>query len=153
EVEPEALDRLPELLERDADAVMATLATPITSREQWLDPNCVKVVCDDAGRALYFSRAPIPQPREGEPDFSDPSALYWQHLGVYAYRRDFLLQLASMPLSPLENLEKLEQLRVLSLGYRICGGKISEAKCGVDTLRDYEAFVRRYRKRRVATAA
>ena len=153
EIEPESLDMLLELLERDTEAVMATLATPITNREQWLDPNCVKVVFDDSGRALYFSRAPIPQPRDGEPDFADAAAPYWQHLGVYAYRRDFLLQLSSMPSGSLENLEKLEQLRVLSLGYRICVGKVHAAEGGVDTLRDYEAFVRRFRQRGLASAA
>ncbi|HEV3145505.1 MAG TPA: 3-deoxy-manno-octulosonate cytidylyltransferase [Gemmataceae bacterium] len=153
EIEPEALDLLPELLERDPDAVMATLATPITDRDRWLDPNCVKVVCDDSGRALYFSRAPIPHSRDCEPDFSDSSAPYLQHVGVYAYRREFLLQLSNSPPSSLECLEKLEQLRVLSLGYRIAVGRVPEANSGVDTLHDYEAFVRRYRKRPVRAVA
>jgi 3-deoxy-manno-octulosonate cytidylyltransferase (CMP-KDO synthetase) len=153
EIQAEALDLLPELLERDPDAAMATLATPITSRDQWLDPNCVKVVCDESGRALYFSRAPIPYCRDGEPDFSDPSAPYLQHVGVYAYRREFLLQLAATPPSTTELSEKLEQLRVLSLGRRISVGMLPDARVGVDTLHDYESFVRRYRNARVVGAA
>jgi 3-deoxy-manno-octulosonate cytidylyltransferase (CMP-KDO synthetase) len=153
EIAPEALDLLPDLLERDTEAAMATLATPITNRDQWLDPNCVKVVCDESGRALYFSRSPIPYCRDAEPDFSDPSAPYLQHVGVYAYRREFLLQLAAMPPGPLELAEKLEQLRVLSLGQRISVGLLSDANAGVDTLHDYESFVRRYRQQRVIAAA
>jgi 3-deoxy-manno-octulosonate cytidylyltransferase (CMP-KDO synthetase) len=153
EIEPEALDLLLELLERDPEAQMATLATPITSRDQWLDPNCVKVVCDESGRALYFSRSSIPYCRDGDPEFSDSSAPYLQHLGVYAYRREFLLQLAATPPSPLELSEKLEQLRVLSLGQHIRVGLLSDAKAGVDTLHDYESFVRRYRRQRVTAAA
>src|SRR5262249_36677185 len=69
-VDPSALDLLPDLLRRDPGADMATLATPIVSEEQWRDPNCVKVVCDAAGRALYFSRSPIPCVRDGRPDFT-----------------------------------------------------------------------------------
>src|SRR5262249_13492603 len=68
-IEPATLDLLPQLLQRDPDAPMATLAVPISSQEQWHNPNCVKVVCDDRGRALYFSRSPIPFVRDGKPDF------------------------------------------------------------------------------------
>ncbi|HLW64740.1 MAG TPA: 3-deoxy-manno-octulosonate cytidylyltransferase [Gemmataceae bacterium] len=153
EIEPEALDLVVELLERDSEAPMATLATPIANCDQWLDPNCVKVVCDDSGRALYFSRSPIPHCRDGQPDFSDPSAPYLQHVGVYAYHREFLLQLAATPPGPLELSEKLEQLRVLSLGQRIRVGLLSEANAGVDSLHDYESFVRRYRRQRMTAAA
>ena len=86
-IEPAALNLLPDLLRRDAGADVATLATPLTSMEQYRDPNCVKVVCNDRGRALYFSRSPIPFMREGQPDFSRRPALFLQHLGLYAYRR------------------------------------------------------------------
>ena len=147
------LDLLPDLLQRNPDADMATLAVPITSLEQWQNPNCVKVVCDAAGRALYFSRSPIPCVRDGRPDFGAEPPCFLQHLGLYAYRRDFLLQLAALPPEPLERLEKLEQLRVLALGRRIQLGVVRQAAIGVDTYDDYERFVRSHRERRTACAA
>jgi len=153
EIDPAALDLLPQLLERDDQAVMATLAVPIRDLEQWLDPNCVKVVCDDSGQALYFSRAPVPYLRDGQPNFASRPARYLQHLGVYAYRREFLLQMAELPPSSLEKMEKLEQLRVLSQGHRISVGVVPHGGIGVDTLQDYEEFVLRYRQRRLALAA
>jgi 3-deoxy-manno-octulosonate cytidylyltransferase (CMP-KDO synthetase) len=145
-VDPDALDLLPTLLERDPDAAVATLAVPITSREQWHDPNCVKVVCAASGRALYFSRSPIPFVREGQPDFTAVPPQFLQHLGLYAYRRDFLLHLATLPPEPLEQLEKLEQLRVLGLGRHIHVGVARHAAVGVDTRADYERFVKAYRR-------
>jgi 3-deoxy-manno-octulosonate cytidylyltransferase (CMP-KDO synthetase) len=152
-IDPEALDLLPELLVRNPGSDMATLATPITSRAQWENPNCVKVVCDTAGGALYFSRSPIPYVRDGEPAFNARPAQFLQHLGLYAYRRTFLLQLAQMPPHPLEQVEKLEQLRVLALGQRISVGLVATAGRGVDTLEDYEAFLRIYRENRFHQAA
>jgi len=146
-VDPAALDLLPDLLDRDPMSQMATLAVPIASRDQWQDPNCVKVVCDCSGRALYFSRSPIPCVRDGQPDFSARPARFLQHLGLYAYRRDFLLQLARLPQHPLEEAEKLEQLRVLALGQRIQVGIVAHASRGVDTFEDYREFVRLYRRR------
>jgi len=153
EVSPEALDLLPEMLEDSPAAQMATLAVPITSRLQWLNPNVVKVVCDGDGRALYFSRSPVPYVRDGQPDFTAKPVRFLQHLGLYAYRRDFLLQLAKSPPSPLEEMEKLEQLRALTFGAEIRVGLVPHAGCGVDTLEQYEAFVRRYRARHVRVAA
>jgi 3-deoxy-manno-octulosonate cytidylyltransferase (CMP-KDO synthetase) len=153
EIDPAALDLLPSLLERDANAAMATLAVPIRNYEQWTDPNCVKVVRDESGQALYFSRSPIPHLRDGEPNFTTRPAQFLQHLGVYAYRREFLLELAELPPSRLENLEKLEQLRVLSSGQRISVGVVPFCGIGVDTLADYEEFVRRYRQQQLAAAA
>ena len=108
-------------------------------------PNCVKVVVGDLGQALYFSRSPIPCVRDGAPDFSGEPFQFFQHVGLYAYRRDFLLRLAQTPPSPLEQLEKLEQLRVLSLGHRIQVGVIPHAAAGVDTPEDYERFVQTWR--------
>jgi 3-deoxy-manno-octulosonate cytidylyltransferase (CMP-KDO synthetase) len=144
-IDPAALDLLPALLERDAEAQVATLATPITSLETWQDPNCVKVVCDTAGRALYFSRAPVPFVRDGRPDLAAEPPRFLQHLGLYAYRRDFLLRLTELPPEPLEEFEKLEQLRVLAHGYRIRVGLVRHAAAGVDTRADYERFVEIYR--------
>jgi 3-deoxy-manno-octulosonate cytidylyltransferase (CMP-KDO synthetase) len=146
-IDPAALDLLPQLLQRDPDADLATLAVPITSIEQWRDPNCVKVVCDAVGRALYFSRSPIPFVRDGQPNFHTEPPQFLQHLGLYAYRRRFLMSLASLPPEPLEKLEKLEQLRVLALGRRINVGLVCQRSIGVDTYEDYERFVRAYRER------
>jgi 3-deoxy-manno-octulosonate cytidylyltransferase (CMP-KDO synthetase) len=146
-IDPATLDLLPELLERDPEAQMATLAVPITAVDQWHNPNCVKVVCDARGRALYFSRSPIPFVRDGLPDFAAEPPRFLQHLGLYAYRRDFLLHLAQLPPEPLEQLEKLEQLRVLALGHSIHVGVVRHASIGVDTLADYERFVQLYRQR------
>jgi 3-deoxy-manno-octulosonate cytidylyltransferase (CMP-KDO synthetase) len=152
-VDPAALDLLPDLLRRDPGADIATLATPIGGEEQWRDPNCVKVVCDAAGRALYFSRSPIPFVRDGRPDFGARPARFLQHLGLYAYRRAFLLQLARLPQHPLEETEKLEQLRVLALGQRIHVGVVPHAARGVDTFEDYQHFVRLYRQQGLVKAA
>ncbi|HMF12564.1 MAG TPA: 3-deoxy-manno-octulosonate cytidylyltransferase, partial [Gemmataceae bacterium] len=125
---------------------MATLAVPITSLDQWRDPSCVKVVRDAHGRALYFSRSPIPFVRDGRPDFAAEPPQFLQHLGLYAYRREFLLRLAQMPPAPLEQLEKLEQLRVLAAGHPIAVGIVRHASIGVDTRADYERFVETYRR-------
>jgi 3-deoxy-manno-octulosonate cytidylyltransferase (CMP-KDO synthetase) len=143
-IEPQTLNLLPRLLAQDAEADMATLAVPIRSLEQWRDPACVKVVRDEAGQALYFSRSPIPFVRDREPDFAAEPAWFLQHLGLYAYRRDFLLELAALPSAPLEILEKLEQLRVLAAGRRIQVGIVDHAAKGVDTPADYERFVHAY---------
>ena len=152
-VEPSALDLLAKLLERNPACDMATLATPIPSIEEWRNPNCVKVVTDVRGRALYFSRSPIPCVRDGEPDLSKPSLHFLQHLGLYAYRRGFLMELAASPPHPVEQLEKLEQLRALALGHGIQVGLVAEASIGVDTRADYERFVRVFRQRKRRQAA
>jgi 3-deoxy-manno-octulosonate cytidylyltransferase (CMP-KDO synthetase) len=152
-VEPTSLDLLADLLELDPQAVMATLAVPLRSMEQWRNANCVKVVCDAAGRALYFSRSPIPFVRDGQPDFSARPARFFQHLGLYAYRSSFLLELAGQPPVPLEEAEKLEQLRVLALGHRIQVGVVEQAGLGVDTREEYDEFVTRYRRGDKVTAA
>jgi 3-deoxy-manno-octulosonate cytidylyltransferase (CMP-KDO synthetase) len=144
-IDPKSLELLADLMARDEDAVMATLAVPIRTEEQWRNPNCVKVVCDAAGRALYFSRSPIPYLREGAPDFGARAPRFLQHLGLYAYRRGFLLRLADLPPAPLELAEKLEQLRVLSLGFSIQVGIVENAGLGVDTYDDYQRFVSAYR--------
>lgn len=147
-IEPGTLDLLARLLETDHEAEMATLAVPIKSLELWRDPNCVKVVCDRQGRALYFSRSPVPFVRDGEPNVTKHRFL--QHLGLYAYRRRFLLELAKLPPEPLEETEKLEQLRVLALGYRIQVGIVPSAHRGVDTPADYRRFVEAYRQEKAA---
>jgi 3-deoxy-manno-octulosonate cytidylyltransferase (CMP-KDO synthetase) len=152
-IDPNTLNLLPTLLKRDEDADMATVAVPLTTAEQWHNPNCVKVVRDACGRALYFSRSPIPFVRDGRPDFTAQPPCFLQHLGLYAYRRPFLLNLASLPSEPLENLEKLEQLRVLALGRRIHVGVVRKAAIGVDTYEDYQRFVALYRQSQRSRAA
>jgi 3-deoxy-manno-octulosonate cytidylyltransferase (CMP-KDO synthetase) len=137
------VDKLAAFLTGNRHLPMATLATPIRSDTDYRNPNIVKVVCDEAGRALYFSRSPIPMVRDGEPNFG--SGQFLQHLGVYAYRRDVLLTLAKTPPTLLEQTEKLEQLRALYHGIPIRVGVIPAAHKGVDTPADYEAFVRSYR--------
>jgi 3-deoxy-manno-octulosonate cytidylyltransferase (CMP-KDO synthetase) len=145
EISPQSLDLVISLLEKDREASMATLATPIRSEEDYQDPSCVKVVCSAAGQALYFSRSPIPYHRDGRPD---SAPLAYLHLGLYAYRRDFLLRLATLPPSPLELTEKLEQLRVLEAGHRIAVGFVDEPSVGIDTPDDYRRFVERWRSGR-----
>ena len=122
------------------DAAMATLAVPIRDGATYRNPNIVKVVCADDGRALYFSRSPIPMVRDAAPDFS--SGRFLQHLGVYAYRRDTLLSLARTPPHPLELAEKLEQLRALAHGIAIRVGVVPVGHRGIDTPEDYAEFVK-----------
>ena len=147
EISGAVIDQVVELLENDPTAVMATLATPIHSRKQLEDPACVKVVFDEQGRALYFSRSVIPHPRDWEDRLLEPDAgCFFQHIGLYAYRREFLLQLAQMPPGLLEQVESLEQLRVLAAGKTIMVGVCREATVGIDTPEDYQAFVSRRQK-------
>ncbi|MHB8824950.1 MAG: 3-deoxy-manno-octulosonate cytidylyltransferase [Thiobacillus sp.] len=121
------------------DAVMATLAHPIHDHADFINPNVVKVVADEAGYALYFSRAPIPWPRDA---FAAQQAMPHElgalrHIGLYAYRVGFLRTYASLISSPLERYEMLEQLRVLGHGYRISLGITPLAPApGVDTPED-----------------
>lgn len=146
EIDPAQIDQVVELLESDEQAVMATLAVPIRDQDRLVDPACVKVVTDSAGRALYFSRSPIPCSREWDDALLDTEpALFWQHLGIYAYRREFLLQFGGLDASNLEATESLEQLRVLQAGYTIGVGTTMHAAKGIDTLADYQAFVSRAR--------
>jgi 3-deoxy-manno-octulosonate cytidylyltransferase (CMP-KDO synthetase) len=149
EMSPDNIDRVIELLEQNPSARMATLATPLPSPELLHNPACVKVVFDAAGRAMYFSRAAIPFVRDTPPSapcglapFNDPP-LFYQHLGIYAYRREALLEFAALPPSSIENAEKLEQLRVLQAGHAIYVGVVQHASSGIDTPADYAAFVAR----------
>ncbi|HVU87619.1 MAG TPA: 3-deoxy-manno-octulosonate cytidylyltransferase [Pirellulales bacterium] len=139
-----SVDLVVELLERDPRLQMSTLATPIRRREQLLDPACVKVVFDGRGRALYFSRCPIPFVRDWHDELlTENPPNFYQHVGLYAYRRDFLLQIAALAPARIERLEKLEQLRVLDAGHAIAVGVVDEPTVGIDTPEDYAAFVRR----------
>lgn len=141
--DPAGVHRLLKMLADDPDAGMSTLATPIKSLADFQSPNVVKAVRADTGRALYFSRSPIPFVRDAEPPI--PSDQFLHHLGVYAYRREVLLKLADTPPHTLELAEKLEQLRALAHGIPIQIGVIPTAHRGVDTPEDYDAFVESWR--------
>ena len=127
---------------------IATLACPIDDRATWLDENAVKVVSDSQGRALYFSRAPIPWPRGDGSEQSDqgskavPAALAqhcWRHVGLYAYKAKFLKRFASLAPAPLETIERLEQLRAMWHGYAIhVAAAVEPPPPGIDTLEDLE---------------
>ncbi len=135
---PSLISQVAELLSQDPDAALATLATPIQSHEEWQDKNLARVIIDRDGRALYFSRAPIPWPREG----GTPPAL--RHVGLYAYRVHALMQIAATPPCELERLERLEQLRALWLGMKIIVAEACEAPPrGVDTEADLDAVRQR----------
>ena len=127
-------------LQADPWIPMGTLKTPLASLEEYLDPNVVKVVTDRQGFALYFSRAPIPFPRDSgdrlDRGWPEPAAS--RHIGLYVYRRDFLLRYPRLEATPLENRERLEQLRALEHGYRIRVAETDLAGPGVDTLEDLE---------------
>jgi len=143
QIDPEHIDYLARLLLDNPDAPMATLAAAFATREQIADPNVVKVVVDARGKAIYFSRSVIPYDREhaGVGDVGD----YLRHIGIYAYRREFLLKITSLPQAPLEKLEKLEQLRVIENGYTILVGRVEHTCEGIDTPEQYAGFVERYK--------
>jgi 3-deoxy-manno-octulosonate cytidylyltransferase (CMP-KDO synthetase) len=146
EISAAAIDLAVELLEQNPTAVMSTLATPIRCREKLHDAACVKVIFDEHQRAIYFSRAPIPFARNWDDSLltaSPPN--FFQHIGLYAYRREFLLRLAELPRAAIERIENLEQLRVLHHGQTLLVGVIDEPTIGIDTPEDYRAFVERVR--------
>jgi 3-deoxy-manno-octulosonate cytidylyltransferase (CMP-KDO synthetase) len=120
---PELIDQVAAILHARPSAQISTLSAPIRSMQELLDPNVVKVCVDAQGAALYFSRAPIPWPRESPPDRADSTADAYRfarrHVGLYAYRCGALVRLASVPQTPLEGLERLEQLRALESGIDI----------------------------------
>ena len=144
ELEPAAIDRLVNLLAGAGDCPVATLACPFSKvpGSDPADPSAVKVVLNRAGRALYFSRSPIPHCPGADLSGQDGEPLL--HLGLYAYRRSFLLELASWPPTPLERLERLEQLRVLENGHNMRVAVVDRAAVGIDTPEDYAAFVERF---------
>ena len=133
-IEGPVIDATVELLARDAALPMATLVHPAEPGAQD-DPNRVKVVLDRRGRALYFSRSPLPYHRDG---VAAGAALGHKHIGLYAYRRDFLLTFAGLAPTPLEQAEQLEQLRALEWGFRIKVIEVAAASIEVDTAQDLE---------------
>jgi 3-deoxy-manno-octulosonate cytidylyltransferase (CMP-KDO synthetase) len=145
EIDPENIDYLAKLLLDNPDCQMATLAADFQNVEQVSNPNIVKVTVNSNNYALYFSRSVIPYDRQGEGVGRVED--YLRHLGVYAYRKDFLLKITSMPQSSLEKIEKLEQLRAIEYGFPILVGKVRHTCDGIDTPEQYAEFVTRYKKR------
>ncbi|MCZ7644430.1 MAG: 3-deoxy-manno-octulosonate cytidylyltransferase [Planctomycetota bacterium] len=164
EVDPEALAKAARVLTGGTapdgasfppdPAPMSTLATPLFDEAAWRKPNVVKVVVDRSGHALYFSRAPIPfvrEPYEVKDGYHALDAagqrrriFGYHHLGLYAYRKDFLFELTALKPSHHERMEKLEQLRVLDHGYKIAVRLVDKHPPGIDTPEDYDAFVERF---------
>jgi len=145
EIEPYAIDLVAKALIDNPWADIATVARPIRDLETLHNPNCVKAVLSEQGRALYFSRAAVPMVRDGLTEASlhaDPP-LFWHHLGLYAYRSSFLSWFAGQSPSKLERIEKLEQLRALEHGRQIVVATIDSAPAGIDTQADFDAFARR----------
>jgi 3-deoxy-manno-octulosonate cytidylyltransferase (CMP-KDO synthetase) len=130
-IDPKLIDELAQaILSREWD--MVTAATLIREETEVLDPSVVKVVFGKAGQALYFSRAPIPYVR----DATEPKITHWRHIGIYAYRKDYLMELVKHPPCLLEETEKLEQLRALDMGCRMKVLKTEDFGIGVDVPSD-----------------
>jgi 3-deoxy-manno-octulosonate cytidylyltransferase (CMP-KDO synthetase) len=118
-------------------SVMSTLRCPVSSEAEMQDRNAVKVVTDSSGRALYFTRSPVPCYASAPVTYpTRPSDPWGRHIGTYVYRRKFLMEFASMPRTPLEKTESLEQLRALENGYPVHVGFVPGAERGVDTAED-----------------
>lgn len=130
-IQPEVIDQLAGAFDNNPDLHMATLMTQIDKSEYQI-PSVVKVVTDLQGYALYFSRSLIPFPRV------ETGLPVYKHIGIYAYRRDFLLKYAKLTPTPLEKAESLEQLRALEHGYKIKVIKTDFQSIGVDTMEDLE---------------
>ncbi|WP_404305836.1 3-deoxy-manno-octulosonate cytidylyltransferase [Neorhodopirellula lusitana] len=145
EISPATIDAVARLLATRPDADIATAACPILDESKLHDPACVKVVMGANDRAILFSRASIPHVRDGiTPAHLQASPpIFWQHIGLYAYRRDFLLWFATQPAGRLEQLEKLEQLRAIEAGKTIVVTAIESSPPGIDTLEDFREFVAR----------
>lgn len=129
-------------LRRNRAIQMGTVCNPIYDEREWRNPNIVKVLTDKAGCALYFTRAPVPYVRDdkialGAPDQASQRRLWgYRHLGLYVYRREFLLKFARLRPTPLEQIESLEQLRAMAHGYRIHVAQVDERSVEVDTAED-----------------
>ncbi len=162
EINPEHIDKVAKLLVDNPEYPMATLVAPFENAADIANPNIVKVVVTQntvlgtpygehrtqnlPERAIYFSRCPIPFDRESG-GIGDAKH-YLRHLGIYAYRREFLLKITKLPQTPLEKIEKLEQLRAIENGYGILVGKVEHTTDGIDTPEQYAEFVKRYKNKR-----
>ena len=138
-IDPKMIDQAVQPMRDDESLPMGTLKTRIDEPSDLVNPNVVKVVTDLSGCALYFSRSHIPYPRDldGSPGVNHLQHAY-RHIGLYVYRRDFLLKYPALPATPLEKLESLEQLRALEHGYRIRVVETALSSHGVDTSEDLD---------------
>ncbi len=150
EIDPKCIDQVAKLLIDNPEADMATLITPFEDESQITDPNVVKCITDNNGRAIYFSRSVIPYNRDAGTSTGSVStsgvgdaSLYYRHLGVYAYRKDFLATITTRKQTALELSEKLEQLRAIEYGYSIMTGEVKHCWEGIDTPEQYKRFVER----------
>lgn len=134
-IHPSMIDAVVKILQEDKNLCMGTLIKKIKDDEEISDPNVVKVVTDKDNFALYFSRSPIPHRRYHDPN--EP-VVFYKHIGLYSYTKDFLFTYTNLPPSKLERIEKLEQLRVLENGYRIKTAETNLETIGVDTPEDLE---------------
>jgi 3-deoxy-manno-octulosonate cytidylyltransferase (CMP-KDO synthetase) len=164
EIDPANIDTVAKLLLENLNCEMATLVADFETKEQVADPNIVKVVVassveriadsselktqnsklkTNCGIAIYFSRSVIPYDRQqgGIGEIKN----YLRHIGIYAYRRNFLLKITKLPQTPLEKLEKLEQLRAIENGFDILVAKVKHTCAGIDTPEQYAEFVKRYK--------
>jgi 3-deoxy-manno-octulosonate cytidylyltransferase (CMP-KDO synthetase) len=141
EIDPANIDKVAELLIDNPDAQMSTLAAEFQKPEQISNPDIVKVITDSNNRAIYFSRSVIPYDREKTG--IGQTQQYLRHIGIYAYRKEFLLKITALPQTPLEKIEKLEQLRALENGFPIIVGKVKHTSDGIDTPQQYAEFVKR----------
>jgi 3-deoxy-manno-octulosonate cytidylyltransferase (CMP-KDO synthetase) len=145
EINPENIDFLAQLMTDYPDAQMATLAADFQTPEQIADPNIIKVITDAGAKAIYFSRSVIPYDRENQG--TGRVTNYLRHVGTYAYRKEFLLKITTLPQSRLEKIEKLEQLRAIENGFGILVGKVRHTSDGIDTPKQYAQFVKRHNER------
>jgi len=160
EIDPANIDAVAKLLLKNRKSKienqncgMATLVAEFENESQIADPNIVKVVTRDERRgtrdlpirAIYFSRSVIPYDRQqgGAGEIKN----YLRHIGIYAYRKDFLLKITKLPQTPLEKLEKLEQLRAIENGFDILVAKVKHTCAGIDTPEQYAEFVKRYKRK------
>ena len=139
---PEMLAPLIEAFRADPTLQVGTVCHPLDDLADLANPNVVKVVCDHAGFALYFSRSQIPFVREPGAHLAVPEGTFFRHFGIYLYRKSALLAFAGLPESPLEQMEKLEQLRFLQAGYRIRVLATQDTAYRVDTPEDLAAVAR-----------
>lgn len=137
-IAPDVIDALCRFFEEDATLQMATVAAPL-AKEEYDEPSAVKVVMNRNNEAMYFSRSLIPYPRNAYEGIMKP----YKHIGIYAYKRDFLLKYAAMEQTPAEQVESLEQLRVLENGYKIKVITTNHQFIGIDTPEDLE-HIREY---------
>ena len=147
EIDPQNIDYLAELLVKNPDFQMATLAADFQNPSQIANPDIVKVIIDSHDCAIYFSRSPIPYDREKSG--IGKIQQYLRHIGIYAYRKQFLLKITALPQTKLEKIEKLEQLRAIENGFPILVGKVKHVCDGIDTPEQYAEFVKRYRMNRL----